>query len=47
MKDFSGICSDGRGGDHKVDGGHRNKTNYGRRTVELYRTLRIDRLMTK
>ena len=24
MKDFSGICSDGRGGDHKVDGGHRD-----------------------
>jgi hypothetical protein len=22
MKDFSGRCSDGRGGDHKVDSGH-------------------------
>ena len=25
MKDFSGRCSDGRGGDHKVDGGHRDE----------------------
>ena len=25
MKDFSGRCSDGRGGDHKVGGGHRDE----------------------